>query len=61
MNRKIGETLDYIGYKLRVDKNEGNNCEGCFFSEYGFECAYEEVMSETGNCDNVVFTNIEKK
>ena len=61
MKRKLGEEFDFIGYKLRVDKQEPNNCEGCFFYEHKLNCGHEEIFSVTGSCINVVFKQLTEK
>ena len=37
MERKIGETFEYEGHKLKVIDNSNNNCDNCFF--YNRDCS----------------------
>ena len=61
MWRKLGEEFDFIGYKLRVERHEKSDCEGCFFHEHELNCCYEEISSVTGNCGGVIFKQLEEE
>lgn len=53
MERKIGETFEYDGVKLRVEK-ETCICKGCFF-EGSFKC--KESAQERGECQSASRSN----
>lgn len=39
IERKIGETFDYNGRKLKVIESKSNGCDGCFFDEQHIPCS----------------------
>ena len=49
MERKIGEKFDYYGVTLKVVKNKGIVCEGCYFYLDHSSCSYE-VRNAIGPC-----------
>ena len=49
MEHKIGEKCDYNGVTLKVVKNKGIVCEGCYFYLDHSSCSYE-VRAVIGPC-----------
>ena len=49
MEHKLGEKFDYHGVTLKVVKNKGIVCEGCYFYLDHSSCSYE-VRDAIGPC-----------
>lgn len=61
--RKVGETFDYNGVILRVERHDSAVCEGCYFDDR--DICKEHDKSVTGSCYdapkliNIVFKKVE--
>lgn len=49
MERQLGEKFDYQGVTLKVVKDNGSGCEGCYFCANNSSCSYE-VRDVIGPC-----------
>ena len=49
MERQLGEKFDYQGITLKVAKDKGRGCEGCYFGVNTSSCSYE-VRDVIGPC-----------
>ena len=49
MERQLGEKFDYHGVTLKVVKDKGRGCEGCYFGANTSSCSYE-VRDVIGPC-----------
>ena len=49
MERQLGEKFDYQGVMLKVVKDKGRGCEGCYFCANNSSCSYE-VRDVIGPC-----------
>ena len=47
MERKIGETFEYMDSTIQTI-NDGGTCEGCFF--YNMHCYKKDIEAITGEC-----------
>ena len=67
MERKIGETFDYNGVRLKVVNAEDNYCTGCYFSKKS-SCGYS-IRDMIGPCgkhkrsdsENIIFKRIKTR
>lgn len=50
MERKIGESFEFLGYTLKVKENKSANCNSCFFAEHGLRCGNRKIDTLTGRC-----------
>ena len=48
MERQLGEKFDYNGVTLKVVKDKGSGCEGCYFCENSSPC--DSVRAVIGPC-----------
>lgn len=68
MERKVGETFNFEGIKLRV-KSTGCEavCDDCYFDEYERKCSGAHTQNYIGHCyepfrsdgKNVIFVEVE--
>ena len=49
MERQLGEKFEYKGVMLKVVKDKGRGCEGCYFCANNSSCSYE-VRDVIGPC-----------
>ena len=49
MERQLGEKFDYNGVTLKVVKDKGSGCEGCYFCENSSPCdSFRAVIGPCG-------------
>lgn len=64
MNRKIGETFELFGYRLRVEESKKYVCKGCFFYEHNLNCDNKQILNVIGDCISdtygLIFIEIEE-
>ena len=49
MERQLGEKFDYQGVMLKVIKDKGRGCEGCYFCENSSQCdSFRAVIGPCG-------------
>ena len=68
MEHKLGEKFEYNGVMLKVVKNKGSGCEGCYFCANESSCSYE-VRDAIGPCgeytrsdgNGVIFKRLKSK
>ena len=49
MERQLGEKFEYHGVMLKVVKDKGSGCEGCYFCENSSPCAsFRAVIGPCG-------------
>lgn len=49
MERQLGEKFDYQGVMLKVIKDKGRGCEGCYFCANNSSCS-DSVRDTIGPC-----------
>ena len=68
MEHKLGEKFDYDGITLKVVKDKGSGCEGCYFRVNESSCSYSvrDVVGPCGECkrsdgNGVIFKGMKGK
>ena len=68
MEHKLGEKFDYDGITLKVVKDKGSGCEGCYFCVNYSSCSYRvrDVVGPCGECkrsdgNGVIFKRMKGK
>lgn len=68
MEHKLGEKFDYDGITLKVVKDKGSGCEGCYFRVNESSCSYSvrDVVGPCGECkrsdgNGVIFKRMKGK
>lgn len=58
MEHKLGEKFDYDGITLKVVKDKGSGCEGCYFRVNESSCSYS-VRDAIGPCGSFTRSDLQ--